>query len=196
MHTHKDKSLPLVLRRCAGQEYGDVREGKSLHYHHRKKPFGKLAGLQATFPGKWSIPKPYKNQRATLITSSWWEFRPRKKIFSPPPPNSPQTPFQPLAPLPPPGRETPPPGIFYLQIVPPPAPRTPASPPPSTQKKKKSETSTESFFGVPYFFQQRKVPRWGRVVCGFFFPKSSRKVLAGVLAQVLAKLGVLAVVLA
>ena len=68
------------------------------------------------------------------------EFRPRKKIFSPPPPkipNLPQTPSRPLGPSPP--GETPPLVGFSIKNRPPPSrrPRTPPSPSPSRKKNKK-----------------------------------------------------------
>ena len=66
---------------------------------------------------------------------TWRPFRPRKKIFSPPPPippNSLQTPSRPPRPLPPP------PGIFNKKNRPPPSlsPRTPL-PLPGAEKNKK-----------------------------------------------------------
>ena len=66
---------------------------------------------------------------------SWWTFRPRKKIFSPPPPNSPirrRHPPGPSAPLPP---GDPPPGIFKKKINPPP-PGASDSPFPLPEQKK------------------------------------------------------------
>ena len=67
---------------------------------------------------------------------SWWEFRPRKKIFSPPPPpNFVQTPSRPLAPPPPPARRPPSPGIFS-KIIFPPNPGASDSPFPSPEQEK------------------------------------------------------------
>ena len=85
---------------------------------------------------------PFKSGSKLLRTLSWRAFRPRKKIFSPPPPNSPQTPSRPLDP--PTCLGDPPPlWIFAKKPSPPPlpAPRTPPS-----RKKKISETSTELFW--------------------------------------------------
>ena len=69
-------------------------------------------------------------------TAPWWTFRPRKKIFSPPPPQfptSPQTPSRPLGPSP--SWRPPPSGISNKRSTPPLAPRTPPSPSPSRKKK-------------------------------------------------------------
>ena len=66
-------------------------------------------------------------------------FGPEKKIFSPPPPNSPQTPSQPLTP-PAPTRPGDPPPLLGFSVnnrsSPVLAPRTPLSPPPSRKNKK------------------------------------------------------------
>ena len=49
-------------------------------------------------PPKWRVSNKIPGNRPNrLRTKSWWEFRPRKKKLVPPP-NSPQTPFRPLAP--------------------------------------------------------------------------------------------------
>ena len=78
----------------------------------------------------------------SVLTKSWWAFRPRKKIFSPPPlpkiPNSPQTTSRPLL-------ETPPPLLgFSIKNLPPPPSRRPRTPPsPSPTRKKISETSAK-----------------------------------------------------
>ena len=82
---------------------------------------------------------PWKHKE----TETWWAFRPRKKIFSHPPPKFPANTFP--APRPPtstrPG-DPPPSWDFQQQIVPPPlpAPRPPLSPP-RAEKEKISETS-------------------------------------------------------
>ena len=76
---------------------------------------------------------------------SWWTFRPRKKIFSPPPPQIPQFGAD-NVPAPRPLLETPLPSWeFSKQNGSPPllAPRTPPSPSPSRKKLKISETSTK-----------------------------------------------------
>ena len=69
---------------------------------------------------------------------TWWTFRPRKKIFSPPPKKNPQFAADTL-PTPRPLLETPPPcGIFDKKSTPPSRrPRTPPSPSPSRKKNKK-----------------------------------------------------------
>ena len=61
--------------------------------------------------------------------SSWREFRPRKKIFSPPPPKFPTNTLPATRPPHLPGRPPPPLGIFNEKLSPPPlpAPRTPPS---------------------------------------------------------------------
>ena len=69
------------------------------------------------------------------LSITWWSFRPRKKIFSPPPPqnspNSPQTPSRcPSRP------ESPPPLLGFFNKKPIPAP-PPGLPPPRTEKNKK-----------------------------------------------------------
>ena len=72
-----------------------------------------------------------------MDTNSRWEFRLRKKVFTPPPPSPP------LAPPPP--SWDPPPGNFNKQTDPSPLPvaRTPPPLPPS--RKKKSEMSTKNY---------------------------------------------------
>ena len=66
------------------------------------------------------------------VKKTWWTFRPRKKIFSPPPPNSPMCCRHPPGPSAPPVRETPPLGTFNS----PPPPRTADSPFPLPEQKK------------------------------------------------------------
>ena len=62
------------------------------------------------------------------VVYPWWEFRPRKKIFSPPPPKFPTNTLLAARP-PPPARETPPPvGIFKKNRPPPSTPGTSDSP--------------------------------------------------------------------
>ena len=77
---------------------------------------------------------------------TWRTFRPRKKIFSPPPqfPNSPQTPSPPLSPSPL-LKKTPPLAWDFQKKIdpPPPTPRTPPSSSPNRKNLKESETSTK-----------------------------------------------------
>ena len=75
---------------------------------------------------------------------SWWAFRPRKKIFSPPPPPHRHSPLAPF-PLPRILLGTPPFPIFLIKNRPPrPPPRILPLPPPRNRKKSKiSETSTK-----------------------------------------------------
>ena len=80
-----------------------------------------------------------KNDPRKMHPNTWWGFRPRKKIFSPPP--SPQIPRRhppgPLAPHP--SLETPlPPAIFNQKPSRPPSGRAglPPSPPPSRKNNK------------------------------------------------------------
>ena len=73
---------------------------------------------------------------------NWWEFRPRKKIFSSPPPPLFPTPF-PTRPPPPPSPETPPPGTLNKKSSPPPSRRLGLPLPLPRAEKKISETSTE-----------------------------------------------------
>ena len=119
-----------------------------------------ILGFQA--PGKANLPETLGPHCRDLVPtfragcflkstvpafSSFSEFQPRKKIFSPPPPkkfpNSPRTPSRPLGPSPfwkPP----PPPGTFNKKTgPPPPGASDPPSPLPEQKKKKKSETSTK-----------------------------------------------------
>ena len=72
---------------------------------------------------------------------SWWEFRPRLKIFSPPTPIPHTHPPGPSPPPNPPGK--PPPGIFNKKSSPPlPAPRTPL---PLRQAEKKIRDVHQEF---------------------------------------------------
>ena len=58
--------------------------------------------------------------RSLAPSLSWWTFRPRKKVFCLPPPNSPIRRRHPPGPSAPPVLETPPPGIFNKKLTPPP----------------------------------------------------------------------------
>ena len=85
---------------------------------------------------------------APRVAPTWWTFRPRKKIFSPPPPkfpNSPQTPSRPLGPSPS-WRNRPPPLLEFQKkkIRPPPSRRLRLPFPLSEQKKIKNiQTSSK-----------------------------------------------------
>ena len=100
-----------------------------------------------------------------VFCKTWWTFRPRKKIFTPPP-QIPQTSSRPLGPAPlletPP---PPPPGIFHKKSIPSPPPGS-DSPFPLTEPKKKYP-KRPPFFGV----LQRDFP----FLCVFLFSGMARQ---------------------
>ena len=91
------------------------------------------------------------SKHSGLQSLAWWTFRPRKKIFSPPPkkiPNSPPTPSRPLVPSP--SWRTPPSGIFNKNRPPLPSwqPQTPPSPSPSRTKKIRNIRNVRQSLGL------------------------------------------------